>query len=84
MTPEAVYDLGVRADQAEVEAVVLSCTDMRAVEVIGRLEKELKKPVVTSNQALMHVARRRLGLEDRSSPIPGALGRVPTEKAQIA
>jgi maleate isomerase len=35
---------------------VLSCTDMRAVEVINQLEQELGKPVVTSNQAILYAA----------------------------
>ena len=76
MTPEEVYRLGLKADRADAEALVLSCTDMRAVETIGALEETLGKPVVTSNQALMHVARKRLSLTDEANPIPGALGRV--------
>lgn len=62
LTPEQVFELGVRADSAQAQALVLSCTDMRAVEVIDRLEAALGKPVVTSNQALMRSARLRLGL----------------------
>ncbi len=53
LLPEDVFELGKRADHPEADAVVLSCTDMRAVEVIAELEAELGKPVVTSNQAMM-------------------------------
>ncbi|MEL7098423.1 MAG: Asp/Glu racemase [Pseudomonadota bacterium] len=53
LTPDEVYALALRADGPDVDAIVLSCTDMRAVEVIARLEATLGKPVVTSNQAMM-------------------------------
>ncbi len=62
LTPERVRDLGRQADCDAGEAVLLSCTDMRAVETITALEVELGKPVVTSNQALIWAAMRRLGI----------------------
>jgi maleate cis-trans isomerase len=61
MTPDEVIALAVRADSAAAEAVVLSCTDMRAVETVAPLEARLGKPVVTSNQALAFAACRALG-----------------------
>ncbi len=63
LSPAAVYALGLRADHDAAEAVVLSCTDMRAVEIISELEAAIGKPVVTSNQALIHAAMKRLRLE---------------------
>ncbi|MEM9141049.1 MAG: Asp/Glu racemase [Pseudomonadota bacterium] len=62
LTPDAVFDLGLRADAPGVEALVLSCTDMRAVEVVDRLEAATDKPVVCSNQAMMHQALEITGL----------------------
>jgi len=53
MGPDKVFELGLKADSAGAEAVVLSCTDMRSVEVIDRLEQALGKPVITSNQAMI-------------------------------
>ncbi len=73
LTPREVYDLGRRADHSDAEAVVLSCTDMRAVEVIERLERDLGKPVVTSNQALMYAAVGKLGLRDHGVTGAGRL-----------
>ncbi|WP_298938320.1 Asp/Glu racemase [uncultured Ruegeria sp.] len=61
LTPDAVYELGRAADHPEGEAVVLSCTDMRSVEVIARLEAKLGKPVITSNQAMMFQAIQLAG-----------------------
>ena len=68
LTPEEVFDLGLRADSADAQAIVLSCTDMRAVETIDGLEQLLGKPVVTSNQAMMFQTLKMLGLMD---PITG-------------
>lgn len=63
LTPGEVIDLGHRANSDAAEALVLSCTDMRAVESIETLEQALGKPVVSSNQALMFAALRALGVE---------------------
>ena len=64
LTPDQIFDLGVRADSRRAEALVLSCTDMRAVEATERLESALGKPVITSNNALMQSAIGRLPLDD--------------------
>ena len=64
LTPEDVYALGLRADCAAAEAIVLSCTEMRSVETLDRLEQKLGKPVVSSNQAMMFQALGALGIHD--------------------
>mgnify|MGYP001796035624 CR=1 FL=1 len=53
LTPDEVFDLALRANGPNVDAIVLSCTDMRATETIARLEATTGKPVVTSNQAMV-------------------------------
>ena len=72
LTPEEVLTLGLKADSPDAEAIVLSCTDMRALEVVDRLEKQLGKPVVTSNQAMMYQALQLLGI----SQTPSGYGRL--------
>lgn len=62
LTPDEVFDLGIKADSAKSQALVLSCTDMRSVEVITQLETATGKPVVTSNQAMMFAAMGHLGI----------------------
>ena len=61
LTPQKVFDLGLAADHPDAQAVVLSCTDMRSVEIIDRLESEIGKPVITSNQAMLFAAMQHLG-----------------------
>ena len=57
-----MFDLGRAADHPKAGAIVLSCTDMRSVEIIGRLEEALGKPVITSNQAMMFQALQLAGI----------------------
>lgn len=68
LLPEAVFELARKADHRDAEALVLSCTDMRGVEVIARLEATIGKPVITSNQALMFQAMQMAGIDE---PLPG-------------
>lgn len=72
LTPDEVFDLAIRADAPEAQAIVLSCTDMRAVEAVERIETHLDKPVVTSNQAMMFCLMRALHLP-RHDRLPGRL-----------
>lgn len=62
LTPDEVYDLALRADSDAAQAMVLSCTDMRSVETVERLEAKLGKPVLCSNQAMVFQAMQKLGL----------------------
>ena len=63
LTPDEVFALGRRADGPQAQAIVLSCTDMRSVETVDRLEAATGKPVVCSNQAMMFQASEMLGLD---------------------
>jgi len=49
-TPETVYELAKSVDTPRAEGLFISCTDFRAMEVIEALEKDLGKPVTSSNQ----------------------------------
>ncbi len=83
LTPADVLELGLRASHADADAIVLSCTDMRAVEIIDELERRTNRAVVTSNQAMVHTALVRLGI---SSCVPGRLAQrvSPGARASIA
>ena len=52
---DAALEVGRRDD---VDAVFLSCTNLRTLDIVAALEQQLDKPVVSSNQALAwHMAR---------------------------
>lgn len=58
--------------EPSVEAVFVSCTNLRVVETAASLESQLGKPVTASNHALAWHALRLAGIAD---PLP-ALGRL--------
>jgi len=57
---EAVRKLA-RSVAGGADAVFISCTNLPTIDLIEPLEAELRRPVVTSNQASMWAALRRCG-----------------------
>ena len=51
-----------QADVPDAQALFISCTALRSIEVVAELEARLKKPVITSNQAAIWQTLRLLGL----------------------
>ena len=70
LTPDDVYRDTVALKFVETDAYFLSCTAIRASEVISIVERELLTPTVTSNQALAWECLRKTGITDKV----GALG----------
>ena len=66
-TPDAVYRLVKQADHPDAEAVLVLSTNLPTFEVLQALEEDLRKPVVSTNQAMVWAACRRLGLGDSVS-----------------
>lgn len=61
--PEAAYRQAKAAFDDDADALFVSCTNYRTFEIIHRLEADLGVPVVTSNQATLWDALRRLELD---------------------
>ncbi|MCH8809416.1 MAG: aspartate/glutamate racemase family protein [Proteobacteria bacterium] len=70
--PEVAYARAREVDDDRAEAVFISCTGFRGIEVIEKLEAELGKPVISSNQATFADCLRVLGLR-RVQPGFGSL-----------
>lgn len=68
LTPDDVYSLALKADHPQADALVLSCTEMRSVEALARIEGAVGKPVISSNQAMLFAALQHLRIND---PVPG-------------
>ena len=68
MPPEFWYDATMACRDDHADAYFITCTNVRAMGAIERLEKNLGRPVVTSNQALLWHALRTAGVRD---PIDG-------------
>ena len=56
-----IVDLVRAADDADAQAVFVSCTDLRAFELVGELEAMIGKPVLTSNQVTLWAVLKALG-----------------------
>ncbi len=72
---EAAYELALALDRTDLDAIVISCTNLPAIDAIQKLEDATGLPVVTSNQATLWQLLRTLGW---SGSIPG-YGRLLTE-----
>lgn len=60
--PEHWLDLLREKVPTEAEAVLLSCTAIRVLEMVDAAETLLGRPVLTSNQAMGWLLRRHLGI----------------------
>ncbi len=71
LSPEDIFELAIRANHNDAEAIVLACTDLRVIEVIPQIESELGKIVISTNQAMLFVASEMLGLSANEKFIGG-------------
>jgi len=75
-SPARGYQLARATDVVESEAVFISCTNLPTLEIVEPLERDLGKPVVTSNQATFWASLRTAGVRDQ---LPG-FGRLLRER----
>lgn len=68
LPPEAAAGLAREVDSPEAEGILISCTNFRTLEVIEELERELGKPVISSNTAAFWHTLRLAGMR---SAVPG-------------
>lgn len=63
--PAQVFEHAKSVDRSDAEALLICCTDFNTFDAIEPLEKELGKPVVSSNSATLWHSLRSAGIEDR-------------------
>jgi maleate isomerase len=68
VTPDEWYAHTLEHRRPDAEAYFLSCTNIKALPTIQRLEDELGAPVISSNQAMFWHCLRKLGIAE---PIEG-------------
>ena len=66
--PEAIFEAAIEANRPDTDALFISCTAIRALKVAERIEKEIGKPVITANQAMIWETLRISGY---TKPIMG-------------
>jgi len=57
-----MYAMARSADSEDAEAVLLVSTNIATLQIVDQLERDLRKPVLTSNQCILWWCLRRLGL----------------------
>jgi maleate cis-trans isomerase len=65
LPPDNAYIIATETNCREADAVLISCTNFRSLEVIEKLEKDLGKPVVSSNTASMWKLLQLSGSKDK-------------------
>jgi maleate isomerase len=83
MPPELWYDTAVSLRNDAADAYFISCANIRSIDAIEALEKELGKPVVTSNQAAFWCSLRMAGIKDQVAGL-GRLMQYELPKAAAA
>jgi len=63
--PHIVYKLAREVDNSEADGIFISCTNLRTLEIIDVLERDLDKPIVSSNQATLWATLKTLRVKER-------------------
>lgn len=66
LEPTVAYRESRRVDLAQADALFLSGTNWRTIEVIEDMEADLGKPVFTANQVTMWATLRKLGIAPKA------------------
>ena len=61
LAPDTAYEVALRVDRPEADAIVLACTNWRTMDAIERIERETGKPVISTSQASIWAALRAIG-----------------------
>ena len=64
-SPRTIRNFALSLDRADADAIVISSTTMRGMEVVDELEQIAGKPVLCSNQVAIWDALRSAGISDR-------------------
>ncbi len=67
-SPEKAIEMAEKIDSKDAEGIFLSCTDLKTFTVIDRIEKNLGKPVISSNSATLWSCLKEMNIPAR---IPG-------------
>lgn len=63
--PYVAYKLAIDVNTNDSDCIFISCTNLRSIEIIEKLEKDLGKPVISSSQATLVMALKEIGIKER-------------------
>ena len=79
MPPETAFDLGLKADRPDADALFLACGNWWTTPVIEALEAKVGKPVLTTNNVAIWQVLKMLG---GHASVPG-FGRLLREMPEL-
>ena len=62
LDPRTAYQTAKDVNTPQCEGILISCTNWRTFKIISELEKDINKPVITSNQATLWKALKLTGV----------------------
>jgi len=62
--PETAYELGLRTDRPEADAIIMPGGNWRCMSIVDRLEQKVGKPVLCNNAVSLWAGLRMLGRDD--------------------
>ena len=71
LDPQQVYKFVVEHDEPKAGTLFISCTNLKTLDIIPKLRKELGKPVVSSNLATLWTVCKRLGGREKQEIFEG-------------
>ena len=74
--PEEIYQKVKETSSADTEAIFVACTQLRALEVVDMLERDLGKPVYSAVQASAWQAYMEMGIDPRNTDCGSLLRRL--------
>lgn len=69
VTPEEWKKIVRENARADADGYFLSCTNTRMIEAVPAIEREMDKPVISSNQATLWACLKRLGISHSSNQL---------------
>lgn len=76
VTPGMIYRLAKEADRPQAQGIFVSCTNMRAAEVLEWIETDLGKPALSSNQATLWALLKLAGIRGEAKGFGRLLTRL--------
>jgi maleate isomerase len=76
VSPGMIYRLAREVDRPESQGLFVSCTNMRAAEVLESIETDLGKPAISSNQATLWAMLKLAGIKGSISGFGSLLTRL--------
>jgi maleate isomerase len=67
VTPEEWKRIVRENARADADGYFLSCTNTRMIEAVPEIEREMDKPVISSNQATLWACLKRLGISHKDN-----------------